>query len=142
VDVGNEPEGTVTINGFGLAKRPRVPPLMTVKLTGKLNCPASVFTNTVPLTVPEIPVGFGKTDTWPVPELNAPSQLCPDVDTDVIATGEPLKVILTLLMVLADPDETVILTGFGLAASPDDGWPHNSEVAVSSHKIVSARILN
>ena len=44
----DDPSETVIVSGFGLATRPEVPPVPTLKLTGKFNDPTEVVTKTVP----------------------------------------------------------------------------------------------
>lgn len=70
-DVTPAPNGTLRTIGLGLAISPDEPPEPTVRLTWKVTCPCAVFTNTVPVSLPENRAdGFTLTSTVPVmPEI-------------------------------------------------------------------------
>ncbi len=112
--------------GFGVATRPTEPALVIVRITWKLNCPADVLKVTVPVSlVPEKNAGFADTVTTPVvPELNSLSQFWPEfveIDTRFVnVTSEPPDVMLTFMLELLDPADTLKVTGFGLATRPDE----------------------
>ena len=118
----------------------------TVRLTGKVIDPAVVFTTTRPLKpAPERPAGLTVVVTMPVPTMDATSQFCPvvvEVDTLLIATGEPLKVMATFCDTLFDPNGTLKFSGFGLAIRPEIS-PQTAGDTVSrqaTKKVASVRI--
>jgi hypothetical protein len=66
-----DPNGTLMVSGFGLATRPELLPVPTLRVTWKLNDPTDVLTVTVPKYVPDTkPKAFAVTVTL-LPELNA-----------------------------------------------------------------------
>jgi hypothetical protein len=51
-----DPAGALSVSGLGLADRPDVPPLPTVRLTVTDREPFGVFTVTVPMSLPLLDV--------------------------------------------------------------------------------------
>jgi hypothetical protein len=100
-DVEPVPVATVNVSGFGLADKPVVPPLPTVRLTVTGRLPFGVLIVTVPVSLPVLDVRFaGDTVICTlVPRFVAASQgekEFVDVDTLLIVWALPLKVIFTV----------------------------------------------